>query len=881
MSKNSGKSRRFVPEKEEKRPSVFERLGVRSIANYTSESRWPDTMQGHSSSTRERDTSRPRGSGPLSFDKRQSPSFSPPVKNKEAKLSTPKKSNPNSKRLPRSDEKRGSKKDKQRSADKSKTIIDKKKKKGQKTSSASSGETSDDDSSSSQSSSSSSSTSSNNSSSSDSSVPSVQLNSEKTKAKKPLKSKVLDNSGKKRAPLPATATYHSSRSSSSGVDSSPTKRGPIPIDLREKLNARSPSGGVSKDQYQKKIQPGDKRPKPYNNNSGPLPLLDDRNKKRGPPDHHTSSQDDMKRRRLLSPPPHIGNKYRVGPPEDPPYHHRRAPPQIPMHSEHPKRGRSPQSYHNKDSHQQGQRSTHSSDRRLDLPPRRHPADRPDVRNNDRGDRRNSPYNSKPDYDKRRDPPPEFGRVGGGGDNRPRERVAPPIRSSQMDMRQDRDRMDQRPPNNDYQRRPTQQMRSPYNSSSADQGRNNNNFNNSYNKGSPAPYEMDRQRFPQQNSTSRPDEKRQTLLPKSKEALAERYEQMRKSGYVDKWVDETVKATHDTQRGSEDAPSPLLSTPSSKSALSPARSTTKAEDKDAGKDANKIEAILPPVDDLSDFSDDADELLNVIPPEPPAETEQAVTEELNKSPVLPPKKELAPEKQTVIETPVPIQKRSTSIENTTTRSTISQDRSSLAAKVSKMQTSLPSQSQTDDILDRMDFEEISDEELGEVENRVHIVDALGVDWASLVCQEKRCDEQTSANLSKSTSARKRWRPINILSGRISKKLAGESLYNRILELKKAEDATDSAENDGTQEKGTAKKDTGVLEKIGLGPNSRALSSRRDMAVRRYLLDLPPKNLLSLDLFHNNTTTTTPEMDSIGELYKLSIDMFKASSAVSSS
>lgn len=52
-------------------------------------------------------------------------------------------------------------------------------------------------------------------------------------------------------------------------------------------------------------------------------------------------------------------------------------------------------------------------------------------------------------------------------------------------------------------------------------------------------------------------------------------------------------------------------------------------------------------------------------------------------------------------------------------------------------------------------------------------------------------------------------------------------------------------------------------------------------RRYLLDLPPKNLLSLDLFHNNTTTTTPEMDSIGELYKLSIDMFKASSAVSSS
>lgn len=325
-----------------------------------------------------------------------------------------------------------------------------------------------------------------------------------------------------------------------------------------------------------------------------------------------------------------------------------------------------------------------------------------------------------------------------------------------------------------------------------------------------------------------EEKRQTLLPKSKEALAERYEQMRKSGYVDKWVDETVKVKS-TQRGTNDeTPSPLISTPSSKSALSPDR--LKLEE--ITKESKVGESIIPPVDvdELSDFSDDADELLNVIPDSPDKENEEDASKSVSSLAAASLKKELNIPADKVPEASVAsITKRSTSVE--TGPSTFSQERQ-LVAKLGGLQTSLPSQSQTDDLLDRMDFEEISDEELGEVENRVHIVDALGVDWASLVCTEKRSDEQTPESQSKSTSARKRWRPINILSGRISRKLAGDVLYNKILELKKLEDAADGGTNKDceTTHKTSKPNDAGVLEKIGLGPNSRALSARRDMAVR---------------------------------------------------
>jgi hypothetical protein len=305
------------------------------------------------------------------------------------------------------------------------------------------------------------------------------------------------------------------------------------------------------------------------------------------------------------------------------------------------------------------------------------------------------------------------------------------------------------------------------------------------------------------------------LPKSKEALAERYEheQMKnKTGYIDKWVDETLKTTHPVV--SERSPNfGTRSVKSNNSVTSSTEDRLKLEELNK-KPAEDSEILVP--DDLSDFSDDADELLNtVVPVDSPPEL-GAVVEPL--------KTAVSPRKDPIIEKSI-IEARRRTASVDTAPSMLSQERSSLKARV-RDEKSLQSQSQTDDdILETMDFEEISDEELGEVENRVRIVDALGVDWASLVCQEKKNNSENLEIESKSTSARKRWNPVNVLSSmNISKSLLGETLFNRIAELKKLE-------NSGNNESNAPQtKDIGVLEKLGLGPNCRALSSRRDMAVR---------------------------------------------------
>lgn len=152
------------------------------------------------------------------------------------------------------------------------------------------------------------------------------------------------------APTPGSSYVRSSRSSSSGLDSAstPVKRGgPLPVDLREKLNARSPSGSGLKDAHQKRLGGDLQRPvvKPYDNR-GPSPsgMEFDRYKKRPLQSDPYHQQEDAKRRRMLSPSP--VDKYRVLPPQDEPPPHRRAPPQM---QDIPKpRGRSPNLNFHKD-----------------------------------------------------------------------------------------------------------------------------------------------------------------------------------------------------------------------------------------------------------------------------------------------------------------------------------------------------------------------------------------------------------------------------------------------------------------------------------------------------------------------------------------------------
>lgn len=285
--------------------------------------------------------------------------------------------------------------------------------------------------------------------------------------------------------------------------------------------------------------------------------------------------------------------------------------------------------------------------------------------------------------------------------------------------------------------------------------------------------------------------RQPLIPKSKEALAERYsEQMKKSGYyVDKWVDETLKATqsHKVAPLSEEglASPSLTSTP--KSFVS----------EDQQLKEKLVEPLLPVPDDLSDFSDDADELLKC---------ESETSEKVSAAEVAHVSLPVKNKDQQAIQKPViqPAQEM---------------------VSLSQVQASLPSQSQTDDdILERMDFEEISDEELEAGEsNKIRIVDALGVDWASLVCQKEEGNPAVSEQICPLlNSARRRWRPANVFSTmRLSKNLLGDALYDRL----KAEQSEVSRSSSGEMDK-----DRLAFEKIGIGPDSRALSARRELAFR---------------------------------------------------
>ncbi|XP_013182926.2 zinc finger CCCH domain-containing protein 13 [Amyelois transitella] len=170
---------------------------------------------------------------------------------------------------------------------------------------------------------------------------------------------------------------------------------------------------------------------------------------------------------------------------------------------------------------------------------------------------------------------------------------------------------------------------------------------------------------------------------------------------------------------------------------------------------------------------------------------------------------------------------------------------------------------------LDFEEISDGELEEERTRAGLGDALGVDWASLVADVHRREHTVPTG-----GARDRWKPERVLSRLgLSLDMAGKDVVEKILhknadtlaEAKSGE--TNSKENaegkpieNGEQKeekKAEPPPDVNSLHPVaaiqvaiqkrkrqrallfGSGCEiTRGLSARRDLALRRYLCNLPP-------------------------------------------
>lgn len=171
---------------------------------------------------------------------------------------------------------------------------------------------------------------------------------------------------------------------------------------------------------------------------------------------------------------------------------------------------------------------------------------------------------------------------------------------------------------------------------------------------------------------------------------------------------------------------------------------------------------------------------------------------------------------------------------------------------------------------LDFEEISEDELDEEARVKGLGDALGVDWASLVAESRPRVKPVS-------SAKRRWESHNVLVNLgVSVEMAGEALVKDILKehaevkLKEeneriAEEANATILTNGDKENGMAntkeivKKEIGEVKIshpvaaiqvvirenqaarnnlfAGAGPFRRALCARRDLAIRRHLSRLP--------------------------------------------
>ena len=176
---------------------------------------------------------------------------------------------------------------------------------------------------------------------------------------------------------------------------------------------------------------------------------------------------------------------------------------------------------------------------------------------------------------------------------------------------------------------------------------------------------------------------------------------------------------------------------------------------------------------------------------------------------------------------------------------------------------------------LDFEEISEDELEEEARVKGLGDALGVDWASLVTESR-------PRVKPMTSVKKRWEGHNMLVNLgISVEMAGVDLVTSILkehsEAKLSEEAEvetktklSTAGANGTKQIGNEcenisgeNKAKGINVDVShpiaaiqvaireneaerkmlfssVGPYRRALSARRDLAIRRHLCNLPLKD-----------------------------------------
>ncbi|CAL8118735.1 unnamed protein product [Orchesella dallaii] len=729
-------------------------------------------------------------------------------------------------------------------------------------SSGSSGETSSSSrsaSSSSSTSEASSSTSSNASSSSDSSVPSIKLRHDTKKKVKKVKPRPSS-----RSESVSTGQIQSRVSSGSSIESGNVRDN---RDLREKIKAKTR-------QNYERIQDGtpdlrhQRRPpqEPYpNRNYNKTDIREDSPgsaRRRRPSGASSFSEKPVKRRRVLSPEEFVPSPRRAPPPNDPP---------VPTHPV--RRDRSP--------------LPRDRIRVINSPMRRAPAEdtrRGDVR--DINKRLDNYGDNKPrDVDRFRDDAGPYGR----DSNRQKERLAParpllpvrhpgPVNQMNPDRARDNREMNDRPGNNRFEprhSRPLLQLppgaepqKIPY-------------------RGAPDDRVPRLAIQPQSPALTKPS----PMIVKSKEALIEKYRIMKPSQYVDMWVDKTVEAC----------------APPGSSIVSPPKDTPSVSSRtfdDSAETGTKVSSTKDIDDLLSDFSDDADDLLNDVGDEPKSEKSE---KEIVEKKAIECEAEVA---STVtvsqsVEVTTPVEKKptpSTTVVSVVTP-VISQDRKSVGTPQRTSSSfieprgegeSLPSRSQTeDDILERMDFEEISDEELGDVgENKIPIVDALGVDWASLVCGEKNRPVSPSSVLSTASTSmkvRKRWTPLQVVSrvGLLSN--CSEKLLQKVVELKmKEEPYSESSEDpmdleekiqDELQNAGKFRKMRArgnVIDTIGLGPNSRALSSRRDMALRRYYLGMPQKSLVSMDMLHQNpASNSVQDLESIGELYRLSLSLFKGS------
>lgn len=252
---------------------------------------------------------------------------------------------------------------------------------------------------------------------------------------------------------------------------------------------------------------------------------------------------------------------------------------------------------------------------------------------------------------------------------------------------------------------------------------------------------------------------------------------------------------------------------------------------------------PPLeDDLSEISDDADEILN--------RDEEIV--------------------EATIDEHIVDSEKTSSKDTTQHQSTTSSQKSQSPSRTPN-QTGKEESIGGEENID-LDFEEISEDELDEEARVKGLGDALGVDWASLVAESRPRNKPVS-------SAKRRWESHNVLVNLgVSVELAGEDVVKDILrehteaKLKEEQENKDTGlkteeigvtngdkEDCGEKSKETVKKETcdvtiphplaaiqvAIRENqqirkslfASAGPYRRALCARRDLAIRRHLCHLP--------------------------------------------